>query len=112
MAANEITATEAIALMTGDRAVLLDVREPDEWDRGHSVVATSVPMSQLQERIAEVPDDRPLLVVCHSGHRSAMVSSALVDAGYDATNVIGGMVAWKAAGGQLVAVGAAEPTVD
>jgi rhodanese-related sulfurtransferase len=83
-------------------AYLLDVREPDEWAAGHSPLAVSIPMSQLQERLAEIPEGEQVLVICHSGGRSQRVTDYLNSEGYDAVNVSGGMMAWNAAGGEIV----------
>jgi rhodanese-related sulfurtransferase len=99
--AEEISATEAIA-RDADGAWLLDVREQVEWDAGHAPSATLIPMGELSDRIGEVPDDAPILVVCHTGYRSWVVTKALVNAGYDAVNVAGGMEAWESAGGVVV----------
>ncbi|MFD3444863.1 rhodanese-like domain-containing protein [Microbacteriaceae bacterium 4G12] len=96
-----INPAEAIA-RTASGAWLLDVRENDEWEAGHSAAAHFLPMSQLQERVDEVPSDVPVLVICRSGARSAAVTGALRQAGYDATNVTGGMQAWRAAGGDVL----------
>jgi hydroxyacylglutathione hydrolase len=83
-------------------AVLLDVREPDEWDAGHAREATWIPMGQLAARQAELPTDRPIVVVCRGGGRSARVAAALLGAGYDATNLAGGLQAWASAGLPLI----------
>lgn len=107
----EISATEAVTEAAAARAVLLDVREPDEWDRGHSPLAISIPMSQLQARIDEIPGDERLLVVCLSGGRSERVTTALVAAGYDAVNVAGGMLAVSATGATLEAAGDSAPII-
>jgi len=106
----EIEATEAIARVASG-AYLVDVREQDEWDRGHAPAAHLVPMSRLGELIGEIPADREVLVVCHAGSRSARVSSALAQAGHRPVNVLGGMLAWSASGGELVAEGGREPAV-
>lgn len=108
---DEISAADALLLAQAD-AVLLDVRESFEWDRGHSPIALNIPMSELNARVGELPDDRQILVVCHSGSRSHRVAVALRERGYDATNIIGGMVAWEQAGGALVAEGSELPRVD
>ncbi len=79
-------------------AVLLDVREPDEWRAGHAPDARLVPMGQVHEHHAELPADRRIVVVCRSGGRSATVTQALRAAGFDAVNLTGGMAAWSAAG--------------
>jgi rhodanese-related sulfurtransferase len=84
-------------------ACLLDVREPDEWDAGHADGAVWIPMGELTTRQGEVPDDRPIVVVCRSGPRSARVTAALVGAGFDAVNLAGGMTAWAASGLAVVA---------
>ncbi|HEX4056894.1 MAG TPA: rhodanese-like domain-containing protein [Galbitalea sp.] len=99
--ATQISADEAIA-RGADGAWLLDVREQDEWDAGHAPSANLIPMGQLMDRIDEVPDDAEVLVICHSGYRSWVVTKALVAAGYDAVNVAGGMEAWESAGGVVV----------
>lgn len=100
----EISAAEAIVAVRAG-AYLLDVREQHEWDMGHAPEAHLLPMSALVERLGEIPDDTPLLVVCHSGMRSERVTQYLVNEGYVASNVAGGMVAWNAAGGEIEADG-------
>jgi rhodanese-related sulfurtransferase len=94
---SEISATEAADRLTGN-AVLLDVREQHEWDAGHAPQARHLAMSELSQRIAEVPNDVPVICVCHGGGRSSRVAMALHQAGYNALNLRGGMVAWDAAG--------------
>lgn len=84
-------------------APLLDVRETDEWTAGHAPGARHLPMSELVERISELPDDDPLYVVCRSGGRSARVVAYLAGQGYPAVNVDGGMQAWSAQGRDVVA---------
>src|ERR1700712_1900487 len=97
----EIEIDDAIARVAAG-SYLVDVREQDEWDRGHAPSAHLFPMSQFQERIAELPEGEPLLVICHSGMRSARATKALVESGYDAVSVVGGMEAWQSAGGEVV----------
>jgi rhodanese-related sulfurtransferase len=97
----EIEIDDAIARVAGG-SYLVDVREQDEWDRGHAPTAHLLPMSVFQERLSELPEGEPLLVICHSGMRSARATKALVDAGYDAVSVVGGMEAWSSAGGEVV----------
>jgi rhodanese-related sulfurtransferase len=92
-------------------APMLDVREADEWAAGHAPTARHVPMSELTARLAEVPDEDPLYVVCRSGNRSARVVAFLVHQGYPAVNVDGGMQAWAAQGRALVADGGRTPQI-
>lgn len=80
----------------GDGVLLLDVREPYEWDAGHVAAALHVPMAQVS--LENVPTDRPVVVVCRSGNRSGTVARLLQEAGVDAVNMLGGMQAWAAAG--------------
>lgn len=88
---------EAQALMA-QGALLLDVREPFEWEAGHAPEAQHIPMASVPERLDEVPPGQQVVVVCRSGGRSARVTAVLVDAGRDAVNLEGGMQAWAAAG--------------
>lgn len=97
-----------------DGAVLLDVREDDEWVAGHAPDAVHVPMGQVPQRLEEIAaavPDRPVPVVCRSGTRSAQVTAYLSGIGLDAVNVDGGMQSWAAAGRPLVAETSAPPTV-
>jgi rhodanese-related sulfurtransferase len=107
---SEITAVDAVAAVASG-AYLLDVREQHEWDAGHAPTAHLLPMSTLNERVTEVPDDREILVVCHLGGRSAQVTAALRRAGYDAVDVLGGMVAWQDADGELSSENGRAPAV-
>jgi rhodanese-related sulfurtransferase len=95
-------------------AVLLDVREDDEWAAGHAPDAVHVPMGQVVARLDEIAaalPDRPVRVVCRSGGRSARVTAYLKQAGWDVVNVDGGMRAWAAAGRPMVTDSNAAPRV-
>jgi rhodanese-related sulfurtransferase len=82
--------------MVEEGAVLLDVREADEWDAGHAPEALWMPMGEVQARIGELSPERPVVAICRSGARSGVVTEALIGAGYDAVNLEGGMRAWFA----------------
>ncbi|MFG3437692.1 rhodanese-like domain-containing protein [Nonomuraea sp. NPDC047897] len=75
-------------------AFLLDVRELQEWVAGHAPEAVHIPMSEIQGRVAEVPEDRQVYVVCRVGGRSLQVAAWLNQLGRDAVNVGGGMQSW------------------
>ena len=60
---------------------MLDVRQPDEWAAGHIEGATLIPLGELADRVAEVPADRQVVVVCRSGNRSAQGRDILLGAG-------------------------------
>ncbi len=90
---------------------LLDVREDDEWSAGHAPGARHIPMGDVPARIEELPSDGGIYVLCRSGGRSARVTAYLNNAGWDATNVDGGMRAWQAGGRLMVAEHGETPTV-
>ncbi|GGQ45124.1 sulfurtransferase [Couchioplanes caeruleus subsp. azureus] len=84
-------------------AFLLDVREPDEWQAGHAPDAHHMPMMEVPARVAEIPNDAQVVVVCRSGGRSGQVVSYLMGNGWDnVRNLDGGMQAWAAAGREVV----------
>src|SRR3954471_7792902 len=91
----EVTAEQG-QQMVEEGAVLLDVREADEWDAGHAPEATWIPMGEIQGRLAEISRDTPIVAICRAGPRSRAVAEALAGAGYDVVNVDGGMRAWAA----------------
>jgi rhodanese-related sulfurtransferase len=79
--------------------ILLDVREASEFAEVRAPGALLVPTSTFMTRVDDLPADRPLLVVCHLGGRSAAVAGFLIRAGRaDVVNVAGGMEAWERAG--------------
>ena len=96
----QVSAGEAIELVRSG-TTLVDVREPWEFERGHAPGAISLPMSEIESRYTELPDDQTLLIICHAGPRSFAATTALVGAGYHAIDVDGGMTAWTAAGGPV-----------
>jgi rhodanese-related sulfurtransferase len=85
-----------------EAVVLLDVREDDEWQRGHAEGAQHIPMGDVPARIAEIDTDATLYVVCHAGGRSQRVAQYLARNGYEPINVTGGMLAWAGAGRPVV----------
>ena len=77
--------------------MLLDVREPDEIATASIAWATAIPMGDVAQRLAEIPADKTIAVLCHGGGRSARVTAFLNENGYaDAVNVGGGIRAWSA----------------
>lgn len=94
--APQLTPAQAGAALA-EGAVAIDVREPREWEAGHVDGSLWIPLGELQARAGELPRDRPLVIVCRSGARSGYAADALVAAGYDASNLAGGLHAWAAA---------------
>lgn len=78
-------------------AVLLDVREEDEWRAGHAPHAEHVPLGALAAAVDRFVG-RTVLTMCRSGGRSAKAAEVLAAAGVEVTNVAGGMTAWAAGG--------------
>jgi rhodanese-related sulfurtransferase len=91
----DITVTDLSAL--GD-PVVIDVREPFEWEAGHAAGAVHIPLGDLGARVDEVPRDAPVYVVCAAGGRSLQGAALLERHGVEAVNVTGGMNAWQQAG--------------
>ena len=85
-------------IAAGTVTFILDVRTPEEYDGplGHIEGARLIPVQELAQRLDELTDvkDRPIFVICRSGGRSARATRMLLDAGFRAANVDGGMQAW------------------
>jgi rhodanese-related sulfurtransferase len=95
-----------------DDAYLIDVREDDEWLAGHAPGAVHLPMNELPERLAEVPPDGDVVIVCRSGHRSAEVTAYLVGRGFGhVRNLADGMIGWATAGRPLISEDGDVPAV-
>ncbi|BBY26574.1 rhodanese-like domain-containing protein [Mycolicibacterium sediminis] len=92
----------SVPLTFGDSVVLLDVRESDEWQRGHAPGARHVPMGDVPARMGEIDATATLYVMCHVGGRSQRVAQYLARNGYRPINVSGGMLAWAGAGRPVV----------
>jgi rhodanese-related sulfurtransferase len=98
----EVSAVEVRArLAAGEALVLLDVREDEEVAEWSFPGALHIPLGQLGARSAEIPVDRPVVVVCHAGVRSAVAAEALGNAGWTAASMAGGALSWVAADPEL-----------
>ncbi|WP_139417828.1 rhodanese-like domain-containing protein [Agromyces laixinhei] len=98
------TTPDDVYAITG--AVILDVREPSEHAQARIEGTIDIPLGELVERLAEVPGDSTVYVLCHVGGRSAQAAQYLEAQGIDAVNIDGGLVAWYRAGLPLVHGGA------
>jgi rhodanese-related sulfurtransferase len=96
---------DTLAVHHANGAIVLDVRELAEYADGHVPGARLIPLGEVAERIAEVPDDRPLYVICRSGARSAKAAEWLLGQGIDSVNIAGGTLAWVATGRSVVVGG-------
>ena len=99
------------ARLVEDGALLLDVREPDEWTAGHAPAAAHLPLGEVPLRAEELPTDRRVVAICRAGGRSQQAAEFLRQHGIDAVNLAGGMRAWHAAGLDVVTDAGAGGTV-
>jgi len=82
-----------------EELVVLDTRGQDEWETGHIKGALHIYVGHLEKRLAEVPTDKPVAVICNVGHRAGLGASILLRAGLSQVyNVLGSVEAWVAAG--------------
>ena len=97
-----IDVNEAIELAQRG-AVLLDVREPSEWEAGRSALALHIRLADLPDHLARLPKNHVIVCICRSGHRSSRAAHFLAEQGFEAVNLEGGMMAWVHEGKPLVA---------
>lgn len=82
-------------LAEGPAPYVLDVRSDKEWRAGHLEASHNIPLTHLRERMAEVPQNRPVVVHCEGGYRSAIGTSLLAEAGWtEVSDLVGGIKAW------------------
>jgi rhodanese-related sulfurtransferase len=94
----EITVAEAATKWKAD-TFLLDVRDPEEWAEFHVAGTTLIPLSELPNRLSELPKDKEIVVICRSGNRSKQGRDILVEAGFtQVSSMAGGLKEWVAAG--------------
>ncbi len=91
----EVNPTEGRRRVQGG-ALLLDVREPDEYAEVHAEDAQLMPLSSLENSYQQLDQGRDLVVICRSGARSARAAQFLLERGYHAVNLEGGTQAWEA----------------
>ncbi|MDH6553906.1 rhodanese-related sulfurtransferase [Streptomyces sp. SAI-208] len=100
--AREVT-QEAFAAAWADGALVIDVREADEYAAGHVPGARLMALRTVPARCGELPVDRPVFVICASGNRSMMAADWMNSQGIDACSVTGGTTAWARAGRPVAA---------
>jgi rhodanese-related sulfurtransferase len=97
--AGSVSTNEAVRLINREKAVLIDVSEPEEFAKGHPNGARNVPLGKL-EGSKELPSNKalPLVVVCPTGARASRAAGMLRNAGYEkAAALAGGLAAWRGA---------------
>jgi len=96
---DEVDVHTVASIKDEDDVYVIDVREQWEYDEGHIPGVTLIPMSQVPDRLDEIPLDKEVIVTCRSGNRSGQITDYLRQIGYDNVhNMSGGIVAWEAAG--------------
>jgi hydroxyacylglutathione hydrolase len=111
-AISRITAPALAEQLTEANApFVLDVRSEKEWKTGHVACSHNIPLTQLRERMVEVPLDKPVVVHCEGGYRSALGTSLLAAAGRtNVSDLVGGIKAWMASKLPTESDGAAAPS--
>lgn len=92
---------DAVAKINREKAVVVDVREPEEYVKGHITNAKSIPLAQLDERLPQVAKNKavPVILVCEKGSRAVRAEAQAKKLGYaNAQALAGGMKAWRDAG--------------
>jgi rhodanese-related sulfurtransferase len=90
--------TEELAARLDAGAVLIDVRQPDEFEEFHVPGARLIPLDELPDRLHEIPEDRTVYAICRTGGRSSRAVRFLNANGFDAVNVAGGSLGWVDSG--------------
>jgi rhodanese-related sulfurtransferase len=101
---SEISAADVKAMVErGDKAIYLDVREPNEWNLGHLPKAVHIPRGNLESKIeALVARDAKVVVYCARANRSALAADTMREMGYtDVASLAGGWADWMAADGPV-----------
>lgn len=96
---SEVNTMEATRLMN-EEALLLDVRDDNEWATGRLPNARHIRLAELSKRLSELEKykDKPIVVYCRSGHRSARACALLKKSGFaNPNNLVGGIMAWQQA---------------
>ena len=92
----EISTTEVQRrLEAGEQLHLIDVREEFEVQDGHIPGVVNIPLGTLPERLNELDKNQSYIMVCRSSARSGQATAFLEEKGFDATNMVGGMLAWE-----------------
>jgi rhodanese-related sulfurtransferase len=97
----DYTPQQVAELLTQGGVQVIDVRMAHEHEAGHIPGTRLIELPELAAQAASIDRATPVILYCRSGGRSAMATEALLQAGYDAHNMTGGMLAWDAIGLEL-----------
>jgi rhodanese-related sulfurtransferase len=93
----DYTPQQVSELLEQGAVQLIDVRQTYEHEAGHIPGSRLIELADLPGQAQTIDQDRPVILYCRAGGRSAMATQALLQAGYDAHNMLGGMLEWYAA---------------
>lgn len=102
---DDVNAAQAEEMMKNEEVVVLDVRTPDEWNKGHLEGATHINFydDNFEQEVAKLPKDKEYVVYCHSGGRSAKAVQMMKESGFEQVhNLQGGIIAWEKEGNEVV----------
>ena len=98
----EVDVATTVAALGDPNVQIVDCREQDEWDDAHADGMTLIPLSVMGQRLNELDQQRPLIVVCRSGNRSLNAARQLAEIGFtDVKSMRGGLIAWAEQGQPL-----------
>jgi len=95
---DDYTPQQVAELLEQGEIQLIDVRQPEEHEAGRIAGDRFIELAQLATQVETIDRDRPVVFYCRSGSRSAMATEAFRGAGFDAHNMLGGLIEWDAAG--------------
>ena len=95
---SDYTPQQVAELLESDDIQLIDVRQPEEHEAGRIAGDRLIELASLAAEVDSIDRARPVVFYCRSGSRSAMATDAFRGAGFDAHNMIGGLLDWRAAG--------------
>lgn len=81
-------------LKRNEKLVIIDVREPEEWESGHIPGAKHIPLGQIARALNEMDPKQETIIVCRSGNRSGRACDFLSSMGFNVVNMLGGMSKW------------------
>ncbi len=95
----DVSVQQGKEMIDNGEVFILDVRTQEEYDEGHIMGATLIPLDELDRRLKELPQDKKILVYCRTGQRSLTASEKLENSGFTQIyNMKGGITEWKNAG--------------
>lgn len=93
-----LTPQEAREKVLSKEAVIVDVRQKQEWSAGRIPGSTHIPMNRLEKQFEKLPKEKEIILVCRSGSRSSMAAKSLTGDGYKVADIKGGVHLWTREG--------------